>query len=427
MKEQFKKLEVEWQEKQFPLLIKRPITPHLTTDVLAIIGPRRVGKTYFMYQLLQGILKDTSKEEILFIDFEDNRLVGVDAHNVDEMFVAHKELFSKEVKYLFFDEIQALPSWSHFIRKLHNQQKYIIIISGSSAGLLGKEIATELRGRYKSVFITPFSFKEFLKIKNVEYTPALEFSSQKGALLKLFQEYFKDGGYPEIIKESEKSEKRQKMNSYFQTIFYKDIVERHHITNYNILEHLMNYILNNVARVFSVTQFEKILKEMGLAVSKKTISLYLTYLAEAFFVYTIEEFSYSPKKRIMRPKKVYAIDNGLVTFLSSQFGPDLGRLLENGVLLELKRRGKEVYYFNDQRECDFIIKEGNNITQVIQVCYDFQPHNQKRELQGLEGAMKTFKLQQGLLLTYDQEKRMEIEGTIIQVLPVWKWLLMESR
>ena len=426
MKNAFKKLEVEWREKELPLLIERDFPLRITDDVLAIIGPRRVGKTYLMYQLLHSILPHVSKEQILFIDFEDNRLVGLKVQQADDMFIAHQELTSSPLQYLFFDEIQALPQWSSFVRKLHNQQKYKIIVSGSSAKLLSKEIATELRGRYKAIFVSPFSFQEFLKMKQFDYSPKIEFSEKKGMLLSFFQEYMENGGYPEIIKEEQKLEKRLKIQSYFQTIFYKDIVERHQITNYSVLEQLMGYLLNNAARVFSISQFEKVLKEKGVAVSKKTLSLYLKYLEEAFFIYAVEEFSYSAKKRIMRPKKVYLIDNGLITFLSTQFSPDLGRLLENCVLIELKKRGQEVFYYHGKQECDFLVKDGLQIRQAIQVCYDFQPYNEKREVKGLQEAMDIHHLRHGLLLTYDQEKKISIGNKHIQIMPVWKWLLQKK-
>lgn len=423
MKETFKKLIAEWWEKEIPPLIEREISLKLSTDVLALLGPRRVGKTSCMLLLAQDVLKKVSKEETLFIDFEDNRLVGLSAEKLDDLFVAHQELSSAKLKYLFFDEIQAMPSWSRFLRRLHNQKQYQIVVSGSSSRLLAKEVATELRGRYKSIFISPFSFREFLQIKKFNYTPSLEYTQNKGALLRFWNEYLEKGGYPEIILESETSEQRQKMQSYFETIFYKDVIERNKVQHHELLEMLMSYLLDTPATLFSVTQFEKVLKERGFSVSKKTISLYLKYLEEAFFSYSVEEFSYSAKKRLMRPKKVYVVDTGLVTFLSSKFNPDKGRLLENGVFLELLRQGKEVFFYNEKKECDFVVKKGFKIVKAIQVCYELHEGDKKRELGGLLDAMHFFKLQEGMILTQEQEKIIEVEGKKIRILPVWKWLL----
>ena len=343
--------------------------------------------------------------------------------DLDEIFIAHRELSSKSLKYLFFDEIQEIKQWSKFVRRLHNTQKYRIIISGSSSKLLSKEIATELRGRYTSRFITTFSFKEFLEFKKFKYSKITEHTEKKGILLKLFKEYLENGGYPEIIKLTDFYERKEKINNYYDTIFYKDIIERHKITNYDILEVLMNYLLNNYATIFSITQFEKFLKERGTHTSKKTISAYLKYLSEAFFIYAIEEFSYSTKKRLMRPKKIYLIDNGMISFLSTQFSPDKGRMLENLVLTELKRKQKAVYYYKEKQECDFLIKERTKISQAIQVTFDLNERNKKREFKGLLEAMKQFSLKEGLILTNDQEKELTIENKKIIIKPVWKWLL----
>jgi predicted AAA+ superfamily ATPase len=421
--EQFKKIIAEWMEKEIPTLTKREIPLKLSSDVLAIIGPRRVGKTYLMYQLINELLTEHKKEEILFVDFEDNRLVGVKDSEWDNLFLAHLEMGYSSLKYIFFDEIQQMSNWSKFVRRLHNQNKYKIILSGSSSKLLSKEIASELRGRYKSIFVTPFSFSEFLHLKGFAVNQATEFTSKKGELLKLFLEYLLYGGYPEIIKEPASSEKKQKAASYYETVFYRDLVERHKITNYEILELLMNYLINNPTQIFSITGFEKMLKNQQLEISKKTISLFLKYLEEAFFVYSLEEFSYSAKKRLMRPKKVYLIDNGLITFLSVHFSPNNGILLENLVLGQLKRTEKTVFFFNEKKECDFIIKEGTRITQAIQVCWELNENSREREIKGLLDALDYFNLSEGMILTYDQEEKLIKEGKKIMILPVWKWLI----
>ena len=423
MKDLFKKIISEWYNKNLPDLIERKDCSFQSNDIIAIIGPRRVGKTFLMFQLIKKILENHHKDEIIFIDFEDNRLVRLKNEELDELFVAQKELSDKKLKYLFFDEIQEVKYWSKFLRRLHNENKYTIFISGSSSKLLSKEIATELRGRYKSILLLPFSFVEFLKLKNFVYTAKVEFSDIKGRLLRYFEEYLIYGGYPEVVRMIDIEERKIKIKSYFETVFYKDLVERHKITNYEVMELLMNFLLNNCTSIFSVSKFERLLKERGLNVSKKTISLYLKYLEEAFFIYTVEEFSYSTKRRIMRPRKVYLIDNIFVTLLSEQFSPEKGKLLENVVLGNLKREGKEVYFFKGKKECDFVVKEGNKIEQVIQVCYDLNEKNRERELKGLGEAAGYFKLKAGLILTQDQSDDFVVEGRKVKVRPVWKWLL----
>ncbi|HLC91150.1 MAG TPA: ATP-binding protein [Candidatus Nanoarchaeia archaeon] len=427
MREIFKKIIVEWWEKNLPPLIEREIPWKITSDILAIAGPRRVGKTYLIFQIIKKLLQNHNREEILFIDFEDNRLVGLTDKNLDDLFIAYRELTDKELKYIFFDEIQVVDHWSTFVRRLHNTQKYHIIISGSSSKLLSKEIATELRGRYHSIFVSPFSFSEFISFRGLEYSPKIDYSELRGKFLRIFQEYLVNGGYPEVIKEESIEEKKTKMRAYYETTFYKDLVERHKITNYDLLEQLMNYLLNNCSRRFSVTSFEKILQMKGIKVSKKTISLYLKYLEEAFFIYSVEEFSYSAKNRMMRPRKIYLIDNAFVTFLSIQFSPDKGKLLENVVLGHLKRQSPEIFFYNEQKECDFVVKQDQKIILAIQVCYELTEENKKRELKGLLEALDYFKLKEGLILTYDQENSFKVDNKMIKVMPVWKWLLQKPK
>lgn len=420
----FKRIVQEWRERPIPEIIPRDIKIKESADTItAVIGPRRVGKTFLMLARIKELLKENDKDDILFVDFEDNRLVGIKPQELDELFVAHRELTGKTPKYLFFDEVHQAPQWSKFVRRLHNLNKYKMIVSGSSSKLLGKEIATELRGRYRSILVLPFSFKEFLEFKGFSYDKGVEFSEKKGDLLRLFSEYLQEGGYPLIMKEQDKFEKRAIVKSYFDTIFYKDIIERHKIKNFDVIEILMNHLLENNACIFSVSSIEKMLKQKEIHTSKKTISLYLKFIEEAFFVLGIEKFSYSSKKRVLNPRKTYLVDNCFQTFLSSNPMETKGRLLEALVLQELKRRGLEVFYFKNGKECDFIVKESKNLLQAIQVTFELNEEDKQREFSGLAKAMDDLKIKQGIILTYDQEEQMEFQGKKISVVPAWKWAL----
>ncbi len=423
-KDVFKRLIVEWFERDIPSSLPREVELVLNKEeVHAIIGPRRVGKTFLMLHVLSGLLEKTSKEEILFIDFEDNRLVGLTPADLDELFVAHRELTDKELRYLFFDEVQEIPNWSKFVRRLHNQGKYCIVVSGSSSKLLGKEIATELRGRYTSILLLPFSFREFLHLKGFAFDKQVQFSERKGELLRHLNEYVSYGGFPRVAMTAGVEAKKALVKSYFETIFYKDIVERHKIESIDVIEMMMNYVLNNNAGLFSISSFEKILKEKGIKASKKTISLYLKHLEDSFFIFSTQKFSYSAKTRLMNPKKVYLADNAFQTFLSSSFSPDKGKVLEATVMQEMKRKNLEAFYFKNKNECDFIIKKGTKITNAIQVCYELNEKNKKRETKGLIEALKKFNLKKGTILTFNQEKELKTENKKITVTPIWKWLL----
>ncbi len=422
-REVFNRIVVEWLEKPLPELSPRSITLKPNTDsITAIIGPRRVGKTSLMMLTIKGLLGKVKKEEILFVDFEDNRLAGISSAELDALFVAHREVTGVEPKYLFFDEIQQAPHWSKFIRRLHNSGKYRIVVSGSSSKLLSKEIATELRGRYRSTLLLPFSFKEFLSLKGFVYDNKVQFSEKKGLLLRLLEEYMSYGGFPLIVQKSDLNDKRDLAKSYYETTFYKDVVERHKVKSVDIMEALMNYVLNNNSNLFSVSSFGKILKEKGVKASKKTVSLYLKYLEDAFFVLLSEKFSYSAKVRTLNPKKAYLSDNSFQSFLSSNFSPDKGKILEALVMQELKRRDSHQYYFKGKRECDFIIKNGSKF-EVMQVTYELSQSNKERETLGLIEAIEATKAQKATILTFDQEEEILIDGKKISVKPAWNWLI----
>ncbi len=419
----FRRIVVEWLEKPLPELVDRSIELKTGKEsIMAVIGPRRAGKTSLMLLTIKKILEKSKKEEILFVDFEDNRLSGISPQELDELFVAHREITGIEPRYLFFDEIQQAPQWSRFIRRLHNLGKYQIVVSGSSSKLLGGEIATELRGRYISKLVLPFSFEEFLRLKGAEYDSRMQFSEKKGMLLRLLEQYVSNGGFPLIAKKDDAAGKKDLAKSYFETIFYKDIIERHRVKNLDIIEALMNHVLDNNSTLFSASSFNKTLKGKGIKASKKTVSLYTKYLEDAFFIFSNQKFSYSAKVRTLNPKKIYLLDNSFQTFLSSNFSPDRSKLLEATVMQELKRKNRQTYYFKEKRECDFIIKK-NNAIEAIQVTYELTAGNKEREIDGLLEAMEKTKAEKGTIITLDQEQQITEKGKKITVKPVWKWLI----
>lgn len=422
-----KSIIAEWlEERTLPDLIERDVVPidfSKLTDIIAIVGPRRAGKTYYMYQLIQHLLNSGAvKEEILFIDFEDYRLINTSASDIDQLFTAFRQLTGRQPTYLFFDEIQQFPQWNRVLRTLHNQGRYKIIISGSNSKLLSREIATELRGRYRDRIMLPLSFSEFLRFKSFEYNERMIFTSARGEFLELFDGYLRGGGFPEVIQRDTNREKRELLQSYYRTLFYHDIIERYNIKSRSILEILMSYCIEAYAELFSISGFAKYLHDYDLAVSKKTISNYLNYLRDAFFIILNDKFSFSPRKRLMNPKKVYLFDNGFA-FLGTAFSENRGKLLENSVAIELLRRQQEIFYFKDHNECDFIVKQGLKPTEAIQVTWELTATSRHRELKGLIEAMRSLNLTQGKILTYSQEEQIALEGHSIQVVPVWKWLL----
>jgi predicted AAA+ superfamily ATPase len=423
-----KRVVAEWLEEQtIPSLVARDVPPvdlERTREILAIVGPRRAGKTFYMYQLMQELLRNgkRTKEDILFIDFEDYRLADFTAKDVESLFVAFNQLTGKHPAFVFFDEIQHLKGWSRVIRTLHNQRRYRVVVSGSNSELLSTEISTELRGRYRDILMLPFSFKEVLQFREIAYSDRTLLTPARGRVLKAFDEYLAEGGFPEVLNKPTALEKKQLLQTYYRTIYYKDIVERYNIKAKYVLEAMMRYCLDVYADLFSISTFAGHLKTNGLPGSKKTISNYLQYMREAFFLIVNDKFSYSPRKRLMNPKKVYLLDVGF-SFLSTEFSENKGKILENAVAIELFRRQEEAFYHKGKQECDFVVKQGTKPTQAIQVCWTLNERSQDRELNGLMEAMTEFGIKRGMILTYDQETTLHHKGCSISVLPVWKWML----
>jgi predicted AAA+ superfamily ATPase len=340
---------------------------------------------------------------------------------MEKLLAAFHQMTGKPPRYLFFDEIQRLPSWSRVVRTLHNTRKYSIVVTGSNATLLSSEIATELRGRYEDCLILPFSFREFLRIRKIEWTPALLATPEVGLVLKAFDEYLRYGGFPELAGLIGEAAKRRLLQSYFDTIFYKDILDRHGIRARHLLDIVMKNILESYASAFSISAFEKQLKGHGLAGSKRSIADYLRYLEEAFFLIVIEKFDFSPRKRMMNPKKVYLTDTGF-SLLGGAFSENRGRLLENVVAIELIRNRRRAMYFRGKGECDFIVQAGSRPAEAWQVCWEINRSNEKREMSGLAAARRELGVKKSGILTYNQEGTRTLDGAKIPLIPVWKWL-----
>jgi predicted AAA+ superfamily ATPase len=421
----------EWlEEGELPSLVLRnqpAIEPENLKRILAIVGPRRAGKTYYMYQIIQSLLQNGKykKKDILFIDFEDYRLGNFTGDNIDELLAAFHQIAGQHPQFLFFDEVQQLPDWHRVVRTLHNRSRFKIIISGINSKLLGGEIATQLRGRYDDIIMLPFSFGEYLRYRDISFTSASVHTAARGSVMAAFDDYIRHGGFPEVVMARSEAERRKLLQSYFKTIFYLDILERYNIKARYVLDALMNDVLETYSGIFSINRFEKQLKRNGIPGSKRTISNYLHYLEEAFFVIVNEKFSYSPRRRIMNPKKVYLSDSGFAA-LGRPFAENRGRILENVVAIELFRHETELFYFKNRKECDFIVKQGHRPVHAIQVCWELNGRNEKREFEGLSEACRELDLNTGLILTYDQEEERKTNGVTASVMPVWKWLLLSE-
>ena len=361
---------------------------------LIISGIRRAGKSTLLHQLSKGLAN------FHYLNFEDPRLSNFSLNDFEKL----DEIFTKEYgnyEYYLLDEIQKVEKWELFVRsRLDSKKKFII--TGSNASLLSKELGASLTGRHVDLELFPFSFKEFLLFRN------------KDAELSTFKEYLTNGGFPEYIKYGN-SEVLQRL---FTDIIQRDIVARYNLREPKVLEQMAVYLLTNTGREFSYNN----LKELFKLGSVSTVTAYISYFEDSYLLFSVPKFSFSLKKQLINPRKIYAIDNGLAIINSVSFSSDNGRMLENSVFLGLRRKFKEVFYFSGKNECDFLVRDRNKIIMAIQVCYNLNEDNQEREVNGLVEALNEVGLREGLILTYDQEDTLKVDGKKIVVKPVWKWL-----
>nr|MDA3854765.1 ATP-binding protein [Candidatus Woesearchaeota archaeon] len=341
----------------------------------------------------------------------------------DLIIQSYFELFEENLDktiYIFFDEIQNITNWELFVRRLYDNQNFKIYLTGSSSRLLSKEIATSLRGRTLSFNIYPLSFVEFLRFKELELEKNYLYSKQIFKIKKYFEEYLEFGGFPEILSEELKFEVLQ---SYLDLTVYKDLIERYNIRNIILIKSLLKFLFSNISKEFSINSYYNSIKD-ELRVSRETIVEYNSYLEDINVIHFLYKFDYSLKKQHSSQRKVYSIDTGFVNTMGFKFSEDKGRLLENLVFIELKRRNKEIYYHKNKKECDFVIKERLDIVKAIQVTKSLSdPDTKKREIEGLLDACNTYTLKEGLILTEDEEETFEQDNIKIVIKPIWKWLL----
>jgi predicted AAA+ superfamily ATPase len=424
MSEAAKAIVAEWLEQfRLPELVDRePAYPEMSSlsEILAVVGPRRSGKTFFFFQIIRDLIekRGVAQDRILFVDFEDYRMSYLGKDPAGELLAAFEHLAGHAPEYLFLDEVQQLPDWSRVVRTLHNRRAFKILISGSNSKLLSRELSTELRGRCTEVAMMPFSFPEFLRFKKIQVTPAMIHTESRGRLLAAFEEYLSGGGFPGAVACESPLERRRLLQGYYQTIYYKDILERYDIRAKETLSAMMRHVVDQAGELFSISAFTKTLKQRGIESSKRTVANYLSHLEEAFFVIATEKFAYSQRQRTANLVKCYLFDTGFKQ-LGVNFSANRGKMLENLVAIELRRRGKEFFYFRNKGECDFVLVEGSRPVSAIQVCWEINDQNRKRETAGLREALAELGLQDGNILSFDDREPVEE----FPQSSVWQWLL----
>ncbi len=393
------------------------------------IGVRRCGKSTYLSQIMQKLLdKGVPRENILYLNFFDDRLrklrhedLGIIAEAYFSLYPEKKQV---ETVYCFFDEIQAVLGWEPFVDRLMRLEKCEVYITGSSARMLSREIATQMRGRALSWELFPFSFREFLDYKGIESKGAL--SSKKRLLIqKAFEEYWETGGFPEVAG-LERHLRIKTHQEYFNAVLFRDLVERHDVSHPRAVSDLAHRLVDNTASLYSINALTGYLQSLHHKAPKTAVSDYVAWFEDAYFLFTVRVFDASLARANANPKKIYCIDHAMVTSVASGILINNGHLLENLVFTALRRITSEIFYYKTKtgREVDFIAVGSDRSRMLVQVCESLAaPKTRKRELAALEEAMSELKLDSGVIVTRSEEERIEVESGQIEVLSAWRYLL----
>lgn len=378
--------------------------------VKAVIGVRRCGKSFLSHQLLAGV-------KYGYVNFDDERFVGAKTADLNNFFEVIKEI-EPETTHLLLDEIQNINGWELFVNRL-KRSGYNIVVTGSNSRLLSRELAAHLTGRHFTVELYPFSFSEFLAFKGVSAAGNDFFKTETRALIrKTLEEYLAVGGFPEAIRLESAGEY---LRNLFDKIITRDIVERHGVKYVRDLKEMSLLAVSYFGAKASYHRIRKIFEVKSV----HTIKNYMDYLEQSYMVFQLPPFSFKHTEMARAARKLYCIDTGMINAIVPRVTVDRGRLLENAVYLQLKRMGKEVYFYSQADfEIDFIVRSGLRVAQLIQVCFSMaDAETRKRELKSLAKASVRFDCRDMQIITWDEEGEEVFDSKKIRIIPLWKWLL----
>ena len=382
-----------------------------TSEILIISGIRRCGKSVLMQQI-----RDRLVEKDFFFNFDDERLANFKLDDFQKLQECFVELFGEQHTY-YLDEIQNIEGWERFVRRLYNAGNKIVI-TGSNARMLSRELGTHLTGRYIQVEIYPFSFQEYLAMNEIPVNAkTLYTTTGRATMVKSFVKYMECGGFPKFLQDGSVSY----LTSLYESIIYRDILTRNGLTNEKEMLELMFYLASNATKRVTYSSLGKV---VGIQ-HPDTIKNYLEYIQQTYLISQLFRYDPSVKKQMMSPKKIYFVDNAIIKRIGFNATENNGVFLENLVFIELKRRGWDVYYYADKKECDFIVRKGLHISDAYQVTLKMDsPQTREREIAGVREAMQAYSLSKGYILTFEGKETINFDdGTIVEVVPVWEWIL----
>ena len=375
-----------------------PNTKSLSSHALIISGIRRCGKSTLMMQMI----KELGDIPCFYLNFESPQLYGL---TISDFTKLDNIILKIGAKYLFLDELQVVEGWELYVRQKLDEG-FKVIITGSNAVLLSQELGSKMTGRHIFQELFPFSYCEFLKF----------FDLQNSA--ESLSEFMLKGGFPDFLKTNDE----EQLSTLFNDILIRDIVVRHGIKDVKSIQSLASYLMSNVGNRITATK----LKQPLSVSATSTVMGWLSHLELSYLVFFLPVFSYSVKAQLINPRKVYAVDLGMLNAVSLSLTKDLGRKLENLIYLHLRRKYKELYYFDNNGECDFVAVKKGNVEELVQVCYELTPDNLDRELNGLFNAMKYFNMKTGTIITFNNTDIIIKDNMNVDVIPAYEYLLKRN-
>lgn len=399
-------------------------------QIITIPGVRRCGKSSLMMLAINSLVKQgVKKEQILWLGFDDERLYDMATEELDEVITSYMEMFPdiaiKDV-YMFFDEIQLVAKWELFVLRIYKTYCKNIYVSGSNAQMLSEELSSALRGWPIEYEEFPLSFKEFCRFKKIESQSYLE--SDKAKIKNAFAEYNHSSAFPEVVLIAEKSMKERKLQGYFNTMLFRDLVEHYRLSNPEIIRYFLKRMMANLSKPTSINAIYNEIKSRGLKVSKDKLYELAEHICSIFLFFQVPKYDRSIVKENNSLNKYYCIDNGMRNAVLLPQSGDDGKLLENTVFLNLRRNRKpsdRIFYYQGIRECDFVLQQDEDIIELIQVTWDMTDKDtRQREIEGILEASRETHCTNLTIITNDEENEMTQEGLTIKIIPAWKWLLL---
>ncbi len=394
-------------------LVSRLLEKAKLKEIQVLLGIRRSGKSTIFKLLINHLMAETDPRSILYVNLDDPFFSEVcrDARELHRLVETAEKITGRTVSHLFLDEVQSVREWQKFVKSVYDSETFAkIFVTGSNSALLRGDYATLLSGRYVTDHVYPLAFREILANNGI--ADRIDLIGKKPLVLKLFETVLQSGSFPEVLKITEPELRREVLVSYYETIVLKDCIATSMIREARIFKDLTHYLLSTIGGPYSYNSLAR-----AVGSNENTVREFIGVLEGSFLLAEVKNFSYSLKQQSKARKKCYCMDNGLINAVSFAFSENRGTLLENLVYAELLKMGhREVYFFSEQKECDFIVKSGRELI-AVQVCFELNERNRSRELDGLKASMAKHGIERGILVTADQE---EVVTENVQVVPFWK-------